>query len=141
MQDEHERYDNLLTKINENFSKMVEKIYTRENVSINQEVKETYFSPNNKMKSTNATFELSQIFTDIEKLVVYVEKEKQSLLSKKETTMEHEDIGPKAESLTEKELETMSKLLKARIGEQDEYIKEMKSLVNNLNSLTTIYQL
>jgi len=37
------------------------------------------------MKNTNATFELNQIFTDIEKLVVYVEKEKQSLLSKKET--------------------------------------------------------
>ena len=47
MQDEHERYDSLLLKINENFAKMVEKIYTRENVSINQEVKETYFSPNN----------------------------------------------------------------------------------------------
>lgn len=47
MQSELERYDNLLLKINENFSKMVEKVYTRENVSINQEVKETYFSPNN----------------------------------------------------------------------------------------------
>jgi len=69
-------------------------------------------------------------------------KKKNNLSSlKKENTMEHEDIGPKAEPLTEKELETMSKLLKTRIGEQDEYIKEMKSLVNNLNSLTTIYQL
>jgi len=47
MQDELEKYDNLLLKINENFSKLVEKIYTRENVSINQEVKETYFQPNN----------------------------------------------------------------------------------------------
>jgi len=51
MQDEHERYDNLLLKINENFAKMVEKVYTRENVSINQEVKETYFSPNNSNSS------------------------------------------------------------------------------------------
>jgi len=38
------------------------------------------------MRSTNATFELNQIFTDIEKVVVYIEKEKQSLLSKKETS-------------------------------------------------------
>ncbi len=44
------------------------------------------------MKNTNATFELNQIFTDIEKLVVYVEKEKQSLLSKKETSTSRPQI-------------------------------------------------
>ena len=51
MQEEFEKYDNLLTTLNDNFGKMLEKLYTRENVSVVTEVKEIYFSQNNSIYS------------------------------------------------------------------------------------------
>lgn len=52
MQEEHEKYDALLTKVEENFSRMLDKVYTRENVSVVAEVKETYFGENNSKPSS-----------------------------------------------------------------------------------------
>lgn len=48
MQSEQEKYDTLLTTVDQNFNKMIEKLYTRENAATASEVKETYFSPNSK---------------------------------------------------------------------------------------------
>lgn len=42
MNQAHE-YNALLTETNDNFSKMMTKIYTRENIPMAAEVKETYF--------------------------------------------------------------------------------------------------
>ena len=48
MQEDFLKYDALLTTVEENFAKVVEKLYTRENVSVVSEVKEVYLSQNSK---------------------------------------------------------------------------------------------
>ncbi len=56
MQEEVQKYDALLTKTSENYSKMIEKLYKRDNVSVVSEVKEIYLTQHPRKPFISLTF-------------------------------------------------------------------------------------